>query len=244
VATSKATTRQKGASEAPTRRTTQGTVDGRSTRKSRTVPLSEDVRQKILSDISTGAFAPDDVLNTAALAERYGVSRTPVREALVALDRAGVITVLPYRGHVVRTLSLADAQDIYFMREVIETAAAERAAERIDDTSLAQLEALCAEPVDRNSAEQTFDERCYDFHRIIAGASGSARLSAALEHVFSDNQRLHLVSAGLGSPALIIDEHESIVTALRAKDAASAREAMGVHLRSMFDGMLASLSHR
>jgi len=244
VATDKATTSRKSGAAASARRTTQGTVDGRSTRKTRKIPLSEDVRQKMLSDISTGVFAPDDVLNTAALAERYGVSRTPVREALVALERAGVITVLPYRGHVVRTLSLADAQDIYFMREVIETAAAERAAERIDHTCLAQLEALCTESVDQNAAEQTFDERCYDFHRIIAAASGSARLSAALEHVFSDNQRLHLVSAGLGSSTLIIDEHESIVSALRANDAARARETMRVHLRSMFDGMLASLSRR
>ncbi|MEV0669350.1 GntR family transcriptional regulator [Mycobacterium sp. NPDC050441] len=244
MATSKASTKQGDGSATPTRRTTQGTVDGRSTRNSRKVPLSEDVRQKILLEISTGAFAPDDVLNTAALAERYGVSRTPVREALVALERAGVITVLPYRGHMVRTLSLADAQDIYFMREVLETAAAERAAQTIDATSLAQLEELCTSPIDLDVPAQTFDERCYDFHRIIAGASGSARLSGALEQVFSDNQRLHLVSAGLGSSALIIEEHESIVAALRTNDAARAREAMRDHLRSMFDGMLASLRSR
>ena len=160
MSTDRAATSRNGGRTTPARRTTRGTVDGRSTRKTRTVPLSEDVRQKMLSDISTGVFAPDDVLNTAALAERYGVSRTPVREALVALERAGVITVLPYRGHVVRTLSLADAQDIYFMREVIETAAAERAAERIDHTGLAQLDDLCAEPVGHDAAEQTFDERC------------------------------------------------------------------------------------
>lgn len=244
MTTGKAATKRTGPATVAARRTTQGAVDGRSTRKTRTIPLSEDVRQKILSEISTGEFAPDDVLNTAALAERYGVSRTPVREALVALERAGVITVLPYRGHVVRTLSLADAQDIYFMREVIETAAAERAVGRIDHTAIAQLDDLCTEPVDRVAPERTFDERCYDFHRIIAAASGSARLSAALEHVFSDNQRLHLVSAGLGSSALIINEHQAIISALRANDAVGAREAMRLHLRSMFDGMLRSLSGR
>jgi DNA-binding GntR family transcriptional regulator len=228
----------------PARRNAEGSIDGRTSRKTRDVTLAEDIRRRILADITSGTFGPSGVLNTLQLAQRYGVSRTPVREALVILERAGVITVLPYRGHVVRSLSLADARDIYFMREVIETAAAEQAAHLISDSDVAALAALSEELAAIGATVRAFDERCYDFHRAIAAAAASPRLSAALEHVFSDNQRLNLVSAGLGSQPVIIAEHDAIVSALRARDADRAREAMRAHLRSLFDGVLSGLSRR
>ena len=222
------------------RRTSAGALDGRSTRSSRDVPLSETVRQRILASIRSGEFAEHDVLNTARLAEEYGVSRTPVREALVALEQANVLTVVPYRGYLVRPMSLTDARDVYFMRELIETAAAARAATRLNEQQLQELEQLAQQ---RPSAEMTsnaFDERSYELHRRIARAAASPRLLAALEILFSDSQRLNLVGAGLASWQQIAHDHDDIIAALRERDPEKARLAMRDHLRSLSEGISSS----
>ncbi|MFE7423377.1 GntR family transcriptional regulator [Rhodococcus sp. NPDC057529] len=225
------------------RRTASGAVDGRSTRTTRDTPLSEMVRQQILASIHSGELAPNDVINTGQLAEKYGVSRTPVREALGALERAGVLTVLPYRGHVVRPLSLEDALDIYFVRELIETEAAERAATRMSDEALAQLEALGeAHSASGAGSGLAFDEQSYEFHRKIAEAAGSPRLLSALEMIFSDSQRLNLVGSGLATSGRITDDHTTITAALRLRDPKGAREAMRKHLRGLYEGILDSLA--
>lgn len=232
-----------GTSDDSIRRTASGAVDGRSTRARRGEPLSETVRQKILASIRSGELAANQVINTGQLAEQYGVSRTPVREALGALERAGLVTVLPYRGYIVRPLSLADVRDIYFVREVIETAAAEQAARLLPEEALDSLEELAREHLDRGATSSVkFDERSYDFHRRIAEGAQSPRLLDALEVIFSDSQRLHLVGSGLASREQIVHDHNEINAALRARDGDAAREAMRTHLRRLFDSIAQSLT--
>lgn len=222
------------------RRTSAGALDGRSTRLSRDVPLSETVRRRILASIRSGEFAEHQVLNTARLAEEYGVSRTPVREALVALEQANVLTVVPYRGYLVRPMSLTDAKDVYFMRELIETAAAARAATRLNERQLRELEQLAQKGPSEDMTSNAFDERSYELHRHIARAAASPRLLAALEILFSDSQRLNLVGAGLASWQQIAHDHDDIIAALRERDPEKAQIAMRDHLRALSEGISGS----
>lgn len=212
-----------------------GIPDGRSTRGSRDAALSELVRRRILDAILANELRPGQLIQTGQLAQRYQVSRTPVREALGTLTRDGVVTVVPYRGYLVREITLEEARDIYYMRTVLEGAAAERAASRITAEQLDALSELCA-PGELNGQAYTtaFDEYFNDFHRGIAAAAGSPRLAHALEGLLRDVRRLQSLSSHPPSPEQIEREHEEIHAALRSRDPARARAAMDRHIRSLY----------
>lgn len=217
------------------RRTPSGAVDGRSTRHARDIGLKEVVRRRILEAVLTGELSPGQVVQTNQLAQRYEVSRTPVREALTALEQEGLVTALPYRGYVVRALTLDEARDIYLMRAVIEGATAERAATRLTDEDLDALGAL--RPPERLQGQRysiVLDDHFNDFHRRIAGAADSPRLARALEGLLHDVQRLQSISVNAPSPEQIHREHLEIHAALRSRDPARARQAMDDHIRSLY----------
>ena len=212
-----------------------GAADGRSTRRARESGLSELVRQRILDAILRGELRPGQLIQTGQLAQRYEVSRTPVREALAALERDGLVTVLPYRGYLVRGITVDEARDIYVMRTVIEGAAAERAATRLTDEELDALSALHPpQQPQGQSYSIEFDEHFNEFHRRIAAAAGSPRLAKALDALFHDVRRLQSLSVNAPSPEQIQQEHVEIHAALRSRDPARARAAMDRHIRSLY----------
>jgi GntR family transcriptional regulator, rspAB operon transcriptional repressor len=220
------------------RRTASGHVDGRSTRGQREVGLTELIRQRILDEILSGQIAQDEIIQTAQLAKKYQTSRTPVREALVALERTGLITVLPHRGYMLRPITLAAAKDVFFMRMVIEGAAAERAAGRLRPAEAEQLwpDEQVTEPY-----TLSFDTACHAFHRAIVKAVGSPRLLDAVEQIFQDVGRLQCIVVDPPEPKMIHDEHVAVRDALVRQDGTAARRAMEEHIRSLQQHMIASL---
>ena len=220
------------------RRTASGAVDGRSTRSRRDTGLPEMIRRKILDEIVSGEIAQGEVIQIAKLAKRYETSRTPVREALMALEQAGLITVLPYRGYMIRPITLPEAKDVFLMRSIIEGTAAERAATRLTAEATARLW-----PRDQPDEPYSlgFDAACHDFHRAIAKAADSPRLLDALERIFHDVQRLQVIVTDPPSPKAIHDEHAAIRDAIANADAPAARTAMESHIRSLYRQAIESL---
>jgi DNA-binding GntR family transcriptional regulator len=220
------------------RRTASGAVDGRSTRSRRDTGLPEILRQKILDTIVSGEIAQGDVIQIAKLAKKYETSRTPVREALMALEQAGLITVLPYRGYMIRPITLPEAKDVFLMRSIIESTAAERAATRLTPEAAA---ALWPDEPSTEPYNLSFDTACHDFHREIAKAADSPRLLDALERIFHDVQRLQVIVTDPPSPKAIHDEHAAVRKAIAAHDAPAARTAMESHIRSLYRQAIKSL---
>ena len=220
------------------RRTASGAVDGRSTRSRRETGLPEILRQKILDAIVSGEIAQGEVIQIARLAKKYETSRTPVREALMALERQGLITVLPYRGYMIRPITLADAKDVFLMRSIIESTAAERAATRLGPEAAARLW-----PDEQATQPYTlsFDSACHDFHRQIAKAADSPRLLDALDQIFHDVQRMQVIVTDPPSPKGIHDEHAAIRDAIATHDAPAARAAMESHIQSLYRQAIESL---
>src|SRR3954449_12090798 len=103
------------------------------------------VREQLQHAILEGVLKPGERLRAEALAQRYGTSRTPVREALLQLEAQGLVEVEPNRGAVVRAFDRADLLDLYEVRALLEPAAAARAARRIDEAGIPRLQAPCAE---------------------------------------------------------------------------------------------------
>jgi DNA-binding GntR family transcriptional regulator len=206
--------------------------DGRKDRAKRNGPLVGEVHVQILDDIVRGVLAPGSMIHLAQLAERYEVSKTPVREALGQLQRDGIVESLPYKGYLVRPVDIKEFNDIYLMRELLEGKAAELAAGHIEEAELAEMASLRA-PVGTSGMSLDYDEYAHRFHGIIAHASRSRRLAEMIEITYTDVRRLQY--SGIGHPMAEVSnrEHDAIVSALRERDPERARRAMVEHIRGL-----------
>ena len=141
------------------------------------------VHDALRAAILDGLIAPGERLRAEALAARFGTSRTPIREALLMLEREGMVLVEPNRGAVVRPFDPADLIDLYEVRALIEPHAALRAAGRISEPALQRLGELCrlAERHGATVPEQI--ELNEEFHALVVAAAESPRLESALRGV-------------------------------------------------------------
>src|SRR4051794_2855195 len=148
---------------------------------------AEAAYESLRTAIVQGELQPGARLRTAALAEQLGLSRTPVREALVLLEAEGLVQLEPRRGAVVRAFADEDLIDLYEVRALLEAEAARRAAERIDVDALGQLTQLVARAEARRVAGQGDAEALVgwnvEFHGTVCAAAQSPRLLEALRAV-------------------------------------------------------------
>lgn len=185
--------------------------------------------RRIRSDILDGAFPTGAVLHETALTDRYGVSRTPIREALARLEHDGLLDRAP-RGYRVRSGTPEDVLDIYEARIALEGVAAANAATRRTELELARLEALHSEAAatsDRAVARRlnaTWHEELWSAAHNGTVRSLLTRLTAQLR--IYDTHRTEDASDLTQSQA----EHEQIMEALRTRDAEGARAAISAHL--------------
>jgi GntR family transcriptional regulator, rspAB operon transcriptional repressor len=206
--------------------------DGRKDRTRRNGSLAAQIRDHILDDVVRGVLAPGSMIQLAALAERYQVSKTPVREALGLLQRDQVVESLPYKGYLVRPVDLTELNDIYLMRELLEAKAAELAATTMTEEELAELTSLEA-PAGTSGMSLDYDGYAHRFHGLIARASRSRRLADMIDTTYTDVRRLQY--SGVGRPVAEASnrEHDAIVEALRARDPLRAGQAMAAHIRGL-----------
>lgn len=148
-------------------------------RESRPTGVVERLRAMIL----TGAYGPDERLIEEQVAERLGVSRTPVRQALTMLEAEGLVEIAPNRGATVCSFSTEDVWDIYDLRAVLEGHAAGRAAARIEGRELERLRELADEMEGLAGRFEDHEEEIralvtlnQEFHGTIVDASRNRRL--------------------------------------------------------------------
>ena len=199
----------------------------------------------------SGELVSGTRLRQAALAEEFGVSRTPIREALRKLQANGLIELRPHRGALVRAPSPREIRDAYEVRAELEGLAAELAAQRIHQEQLdllhrsqAQFREALAHTIElRSSAVAEFDPaeeterwgRANDgFHQTIQAAAANDVLVAMLLHLHRSYPR-DLTRTVLGESATLlaenVGEHEAILDAIERRDAAEARALMLKHVR-------------
>lgn len=200
--------------------------------------LTDDLRARIL----TGALEPGALVVEPRLAEEFGVSKTPVREALGRLASEGLVMVLPKKGYLVRPMALQDVEEVLTLRELLEPHAAAEAALRVSPESLDSLRDILRTQrshADEDPLAAMRDAR--SFHRTIAAASGNARLAEAIAGPLDETSRAHHVLTGMQRYMTLpqeVAEHERIVDALASGSAADAAEAMRAHLASIREAML------
>jgi DNA-binding GntR family transcriptional regulator len=141
--------------------------------------------------IMSGAFAPGEWLRQESLAEAIGVSRIPVRTALLQLESEGIITFHPHRGARVRTLTPEQIDEIYRLRTLLESYAVERACTDIEPDRLARLESL-AKKLDRHKQGDEFLDLRIRFYRELYDADRNPLLVEMIDDLRSHVGRYYL----------------------------------------------------
>ncbi|HLT91058.1 MAG TPA: GntR family transcriptional regulator [Woeseiaceae bacterium] len=197
--------------------------------------LQEEVASRLRNEIVEGVWPPGSRLQERILCERYGVSRSPLREAFQVMAKEGLLELLPGRGAVVTRPTMTDAVEYAEIITALETLAIRSACERASDEQLEEIRRLHEEI--RACNEQRDIERYFRLnnalHRAIVAASGNAALIAVHEGVQRHITRLQNLSGALeAEPDKSFHEHERFVQALLARDADRAAAALHDHLTS------------
>ena len=206
-----------------------GKRDGRRRSHSGEAPsLTQVARALILEDIVQCRLRPGEMVRLASLADKYEMSKTPVREALTMLLDDGLVEAIPYRGYLIRPIDISEVNEIYFMRRLLEGAACELAAKSITEAELEQLSRLSAPDTMVMTLE--YDDYARTFHAMIAHASRVERLEDFILRTYNDMRRLQYAGIGRPRPGAITHEHEEILVALRAGDPDLSRRLMEEHV--------------
>jgi len=188
-------------------------------------------------------FPAGAILLETTLSARYGVSRTPIREALNRLEHDGLLERV-VRGYRVRVATPEDIMELYEARIALESAAAASAALRRTDLDLARLEHLSTQLGSATGADEVTSVNA-EWHRAIWTAAHNGAIAELLERVMT---QMRLFDNGaVGAPDSMertIKEHAVVLDALRANDAEGARSAVAVHLGRTRDLRLAILAQQ
>lgn len=207
-------------------------------------PPKQRVQDRIRRDIIFGALPPGTRITETALATKYGISRVPVREALRTLEAEGFVESKPYAGSTVSQIPVDDAEDLFFVREALESATARRAARRAAaqfDSGAPSLEWWQARKVlagvldagDAAVAEGALDqlpELNIRFHLGVAELSGSASLTALLRQISGKIEWLYATDVDTRGKESW-GEHRSIMAAVDAGNPDEAERLMAQHVR-------------
>jgi len=199
--------------------------------------LYEEVAELLRQRIFNRELEPGSWIDELKLAEEYGISRTPLREALKVLAAEGLVTMKVRRGAYVTEVSDKDLADVYHLLSLLESDAAGVVAERASDAELAELEALHAEleaaATPGNVNRQNFFAINERFHmRLLAIADNRWRdqMVADLRKVMKLNRHNSLLKSGRIGESL--KEHRAIMAALKGRDPAVAMARMQQHFRN------------
>ena len=193
------------------------------------------VQNEIERMIVGGELGAGAKLSENSIAMRLGVSRGPVREALRGLEESGLLRLEKNRGVFVREISLAEADEIYDLREALDELVGERLAKRFEPAARKAVHALLDEMDD---ASKRGDAAAYHmlnlrFHDTLVEATGNAKLISTYRRLIKELHlfRLKGLTAGGGLP-VSNDEHRAIVKAIETGDADVAGKRMRDHVRA------------
>ena len=206
--------------------------------------IRDGVHERMREEILSCVLKPGSLVQENDLAERYGVSKSPVRDAFLRLEQQGLVEVLPRKGYRIKPISVADAAEMYEMRLLYERACIARAVEQASEATLGALDAFRASGGTPDLASWIAYNRA--FHVAVARAGGNARLARAAGGIIEEFDRLTYMSIArfdIGGLAALVAEHVELIDALQARDKRRAHAVARQHVEEARDRLLASISH-
>jgi len=183
--------------------------------------LREKILETIRDAILKGALKPGEKVAEPELAERFGISRTPIREAFRQLESEGYLTVIPRKGAVVAALSEKDVDEFYAIKSILEGYAAELAATRLSQKEIEKLQAI-NEKLRNLAAEgdvKNFYRAHNEFHDLFIKAADNQKLAELIQQLGMKFLRLRMASLSApGRMNISVAEHERLIEAFKMQD--------------------------
>lgn len=203
--------------------------------------LRQQVYTHLKEQIISCQIADGEILNERRLSDVFGISRTPIREALKTLEHEGWVEYVPYKGAIVKKLQHNDIEDVFHIRNSLETLAVELAIERSSVAAVDVLSGILARQqellVDKSKRTAEFIDLDRKFHNEIAQLTNSELLINMLKMI-SDKVKSLGVSALFSFEDRYQEttaEHAAILQAILARDSAMAKERMRYHLQQTYE---------
>ena len=197
------------------------------------LPLRDLVFNTLRQAILKGELKPGERLMEIQLAEKLGVSRTPIREAIRKLELEGLVLMIPRRGEEVAKISHKSLQDVLEVRGALEELATDLACQRIDEEQLAALHKAedSFKKAVATGTEMEIAEADEAYHDIIYNATGNKRLIQMINKLREQMYRYRLeYIKDEAQRGTLINEHEKILEAIRIRDIIRAKALMKEHI--------------
>jgi len=208
--------------------------------------LGVSVYDAILENILSGALPSGAEVSEVSLAQELHVSRTPVHEAIKKLAKDGLIVHESGRRPRVARFSRKEIAELYEMRKILEGAAVERAAERMDDGAIRDLRKRADDLASGHHKEAEWKRRALDFdqhfHDTLARASGCVRLHEDVQRYRLLVRAFCRITGSVENLSQALEEHRKIIKALKARNADAARKAMAAHIDARLEVVLKEAS--
>lgn len=208
----------------------------------RRLSRAQEVHLAIREDILTTELRPGALVLETELAERYGTSKTPVREALQSLVAEDLVIAIPRRGYLITSMSFHDVREVMELRLIIEPELAAAAARNATPELVARLEEILAEHRAADTVlGQTGAARA--FHDAIAEAARNERARRTMRGLWDGTTRTYFLMPSIDrhlSSDREFAAHAAIIEALRQRDPEAARAAMHDHLNTSNEDVLAA----
>ncbi len=205
------------------------------------LPLRDVVFQTLRRDILTGEIQPGERLLELHLADRLGVSRTPIREAIRMLELEGLVTMIPRRGAVVAQISTKGLRDVLEVRRALDDLALQLACERITEADKKALRDACVRFAEVTASQDPVEIAAADvaFHDIIVKASANDRLIQMVGNLSQQMYRYRLECIkDVTQHARLISEHEEILRCIETGDSVAGVAAAHTHIYNQEQAVL------
>lgn len=200
----------------------------------RSSTLKEQAYLQIKTLLLTGKLPHGTVASVPLIAKKLGISRTPVREAFLDLERDGLIKILPKKGAVTNPISPEKKREIFLIRDALESIVVTQLAESITEAQIATLKSIFERHKKTPPGEAGWDEFIQvdrDFHLTMASFAGFAKIRAILANIRDLMEMIGREAlSSHGRREKIFKEHENILKALERKNKRAAGKALRYHL--------------
>ncbi len=199
--------------------------------------LHDELVERLQTIIVEGDLAPGSKIPEKELCAKFGVSRTPMREALKVLASEGLITLTPNRGAWVSPITLADLEEVFPVMGALEALSGEMACEKMAESEIARVRKLHDKMVAHYRAGElpAYFRLNQEIHEAILNAAANPTLSAQYRMLASRVRRArYMANMSKERWAKAVAEHEEIITALEARDGSKLAEILKRHLANKF----------
>lgn len=231
----------------PRRATKKAEVSSRSPLRRNGRPRTATTASRIYSDLRSELVSlrrrPGEAISETEIALSYGVSRTPVREAILKLSDEGLVEIFPQSGIIVSRIPIAALPESIVIRKALEETTARLAAQRASSSQILTLRAIIERQREADAADdrEAFHQADEAFHATIADVAGYPGIWKFIQQVKIHVDRYRrLTLPVMGRMTEVIAEHEPIMAAIEAHDPEAARIAMDRHLERLLSDISAT----